>query len=366
MKLKLLIALILLGAVLLSGCTEDDITVEKITEEMQEKQDALDDYSATVRIEVTDGSDTQVMMYEILQKNPDKSKKTMILPQEEAGTIIVNNSGQSWRYDPEDDVYQIYDGPGMPGEDDQIDYSGIIEYYLNEADVSFVKVEDYEGRKSYVLLSKISEDKSSDWYYLAPELKVWIDNETWMPLKLEATDNKKYGFRGVIEYHDFKVNTGIADEEFEVPEGIEVVISKWYSDPQYLTLEEASRISNFEILTPSYLPEEYELSKVLVDNEAYKAAGEDGTFVLITYSKSGESAIYLSEEFNENKNIVRVPTIASDEETERIEINGKKGELTAYIYHDSMLDMEVNGARIVISMYPGDRDELIKMAESMQ
>jgi outer membrane lipoprotein-sorting protein len=194
MKLKLLIALIILGAVLFtSGCTENEMSVEEINEKVQQKHSSLEDYSATVRIEVTDGSETQVMMYEILQKNPDKSKKTMILPQEEAGTIIVNNSGQSWRYDPGDDVYQIYDGLGMPGEDDQIDYFGIIEYYMNEAENSFLDFEEYEGRETYVLLSKLGENKRDDWYYLAPELKVWIDNETWMPLKLEATDNDGLG-----------------------------------------------------------------------------------------------------------------------------------------------------------------------------
>jgi outer membrane lipoprotein-sorting protein len=363
MKLKLLIALILLGAVLLtSGCTENEMSVEEITEKMQEKQDALEDYSATVQITVSYGEDTQIMEYEILQKNPDKTKKTMILPHEEAGTIIVNNSGQSWRYDPEDDVYQIYDGLGMPGEDDQIDYFGIIEYYMNEADNSFLGFEEYEGRETYVLLSKLGENKRDDWYYLAPELKVWIDNETWMPLKLEATDND--GFRGVIEYQDFKVNTGITDEEFMIPEGVEVVIAKSLPNQPELTLEEAQNTSNYNILVPSYLPEGAELVKVIVDNEAYRAAGIEGTFVGLIYSNE-ETTVNIVEEFNGNRNVVMVSTLASHEKTEKITINGEEGELVAFINDNRMLDWEVDGVRILISMSLEDREELIKIAESM-
>ncbi|TQD24981.1 outer membrane lipoprotein-sorting protein [Methanolobus vulcani] len=356
MQRKLLIVLILLGVVLLtSGCTESEMSAKEITEKVQQKYSSLEDYSTTVRIAVTYGEDTQTMEYEILQKNPDKSKKTMILPQEEAGTIIVNNGGQTWRYDSEDDAYQIYDGPGMPGENEQTDYSYIIENFLNEADVSFLKVENYEGRKSYVLLSKIGDN--------TPEVKIWIDTETLMPVKLEAIDND--GSRGIVEYQDFKANTGIEDEEFMIPEDVEVVITKSLPNQPELTLEEAKNISNYNILAPSYLPEGSDLARIIVDNEAYKAAGVEGTFVGITYSNE-ETTINIIEEFNENRNIVMAPTIASHEKTEKITINGEEGELVAFINDNSTLDWEINGIRILISMYPEDREELIKVAESME
>jgi hypothetical protein len=168
----------------------------------------------------------------------------------------------------------------------------------------------------------------------------------------------------VIEYQDFKVNTGITDEEFMIPEGVEVVIAKSLPNQPELTLEEAQNTSNYNILVPSYLPEGAELVKVIVDNEAYRAAGIEGTFVGLIYSNE-ETTVNIVEEFNGNRNVVMVSTLASHEKTEKITINGEEGELVAFINDNRMLDWEVDGVRILISMSLEDREELIKIAESM-
>jgi hypothetical protein len=72
------------------------------------------------------------------------------------------------------------------------------------------------------------------------------------------------------------------------------------------------------------------------------------------------------EEFNGNRNVVMVSTLASDDRSEEITINGKDGELIAFVSENNhTLDWKTNDIRILISMDSGNREELIKIAESM-
>ncbi|WP_340820374.1 DUF4367 domain-containing protein [Methanolobus sp. WCC4] len=368
MGTKMLVILLLMAAVLLSsGCTEGEMTAEEIAEKVQQEQFALDDYSATVLMTSTSGENSQIVKYELVEKGPDRSKITMLLPQEEAGIIRVENGDQMWRYDPEDEAFVLYDGLLLP-DDYNGKYSEMIEYYLNEADIGIMGMEIYEGRETYVLLSEPKKDRNDDGGPVDFESKIWVDKETWVPLRLETTFTEGGGseLTGVVEYQDFKVNTGIEDEDFEIPEDTEVIMSGSLPIQPELTLEEAKNISANKILIPSYLPEGYEFVKVFVDTEAYKAAGEEGTFIGIIYSKEEESSIYISEEFNEGGNAVVVPSIEADEEFEVVTINGEEGKLLTFGNGDYRLDWEVNGNRVIISTYHGDRDELIKIAESMK
>ena len=370
MKRKLLLILLLMGAVLLtSGCTENEMTAGAIAEQIQKKQESINDYSATVHIENVFGGQMQTTEYQFIRKNPNMSKTVMILPEENAGTVNVRNRNLVWRYVPEHDVVQVLDMSGMNDTYPLEDYSDIVGYYLNETKVSIQGSGVYDGRRTYILLSEPVVNETSDDDFLAPVIKAWVDKETWMVLKIEATgkmdkkSDEEYDI--VIEYRDFKVNTGINDDEFAIPKDIEVEIVKDYLDlvAQEFTIEEAEDISDYNILVPSYLPEGYEFTRIMVDDETYKGSSILET-VIIIYS-NGENGIYITENFYTDTNSMPAVSDNQNLDVKSAKINGEDAELFLFSGNSKTLNWDVNNSRISVSVTM-DEEELLKMAESME
>lgn len=99
----------------------------------------------------------------------------------------------------------------------QVDSFELVEMLINENDFTLEEISSIDGRETYVIQG-IPADK-----YL-PEMKAWIDTETWMPLRLEM-HGPESSFDMTIEYRDLELNAGIPDSEFEfeIPEGAEVI-----------------------------------------------------------------------------------------------------------------------------------------------
>ncbi|WP_341537194.1 outer membrane lipoprotein-sorting protein [Methanosarcina barkeri] len=91
---------------------------------------------------------------------------------------------------------------------------------LNDTNVSLLGVEKLDNRETYLLNTNPKETgKSAAQYYT----KVWVDKETWMPLKYEMYDSSG-NLTAKVEIWDLKVNSGIPDSEFvfNIPDGAEI------------------------------------------------------------------------------------------------------------------------------------------------
>ena len=191
-------------------------------------------------------------------------------------------------------------------------------------------------------------------------MNVWIDKETWMPLKIEIITEEEY--QSIIEYRNFKVNTGITDEEFEfeIPEGAEVIDIGDFENilPQKMTVKEVQDASKFDIIMPSYLPEGYEFNYAMLTNNTIGVPNLEEA-VTFTYSNS-ENVFIISEKFYEGEK--RIDSIMGNNES--VFINDVEGKLYTMYGDSKMLQWEIDNAMISISGFL-EKDELIKIAESM-
>jgi len=314
-KYRLLFMLLLISSAIFSaGCIDEDLSAKQIAEKMQQKQDGIEDYSYTMYMTMEFDDQNMVTQADMMYKKPNKFKAVQKQPAEMAGSVSVSDGETMWMYNPQQNTVMIMEMPDMP-EQNENDYLQIIEMMLNESDFSLAGVENFDGRTTYVI--EMSPKDESD-LGMFGDMKVWVDKETWMPLKMDMKDadgNLMYS----AEYRNFQINTGISDDEFQftVPEGVEVQTMEEMMLPQTMTLEEAQEETTFDILVPSYLPDGYEFDNVMVIQGFVET-------VSLTY-RNGDERVGLSETVFEDE--PQASTIMNNAEV--IIINGVEGKLVS-------------------------------------
>ncbi|MCM1986308.1 outer membrane lipoprotein-sorting protein [Methanococcoides seepicolus] len=359
---KLTLILLITSLMLFSaGCIGEELTAAQIAEEYQQKQANIEDYSATIYMTTYLGEQEITSISSMSQKMPDKTKTTIIQAEQGEGMIMVSNGKTMWTYNPDQNSVMAMNLGSMGDFDaSQMDYTGIMQDFLDDNDYTLDGIDTVDGRGSYVISIKPNENSTSG---LVVDMKTWIDRETWMPLKFEMYDNEG-NLMIVTEYRDFEVNTGIPDSEFEfeIPEGAEVVTLDGLEDliPEEVTLDEAQELSEYDVLVPSYITEGYEFEVATVNNNT-QFFGEVQETVSITYSKDSE-ALRISEIFYGEES----PTIMENR-GEIVDINGHEGQVVSSPFGDdyASLSWNIENARMIISG-PVNSDELIKIAESME
>ncbi|AKB72104.1 hypothetical protein MSMAC_2214 [Methanosarcina mazei C16] len=198
--------------------TEDtELIAEEIAAKMQEKENSIGDSSYTLYMTTYfEGEKTQESEFDIVYKKPNM-KKTITKGTENESVMIYDGKIE-WLYDPETNIVQKIKVP----EEYQIeiDYIKLFNDILNKYDISASGNDTIDGRTAYLLEAKPKEGIEES--ILIDEIKIWVDGESWMPLKYEIYQGTQ---RIEIEIQDLKINTGIPDSEFifDVPEGAEVV-----------------------------------------------------------------------------------------------------------------------------------------------
>ena len=352
--------LLLVSALFVSGCTEE-LSAEEIAEQMQEKEASIQDYSYTMHMTSHFGEQTQKSEVRILQKKPDRMKTVTMEPEEEAGAMVVSDGEIMWTYDPKTNTVMKMEMPDTPvlGE---MDYAGIIGEFLNETDVSLLGIKEIDGRSAYVLEANPKED--GEGIQLVDGMKLWVDKETWMPLRYEMYDSDG-GLMIELEIRDLEVNTGIQDSEFvfEVPEGatVKTVDLDSFELPEEMTLEEAKESAGFEILVPEYLPEGYAFNHSMVFNNSWIAPeGQACETVSLTYENEEEDTIYLSETVYE----AEAPEAPIMNSAEDVSINGRDGKYLT-LGDMKILSWEIGNIDLSLSASL-EKDELLKIAESIR
>ena len=358
MKYKIVFVLFLVCITLFnSGCIGEDLTADQIAEKMQEKQANIEDTSATVHTITSIGDKVQETEFTMIQKNPNKLKSVATMPEEIAGQISVSNGEKMWTYDPTSNQVTILALPET-AEDFEMDYASAIGSLLNETDVSLLGTEEVDGRDTFVLMLDSKEDDGP----LSSDIKVWVDEETWTPLKIKMGTEDTYQI--IVEYRDFEVNTGVSDDvfEFEIPEGAEVIEIDDFDDllPVDMTLEEAQDASEFEILVPLYMAEGYELDHVTYSDNSLTAGLKES--VTLFYSND-EELILVSESFYESEKYSN--PLSSMMESETVSINGVEGDLYS-MYGDSIMLQWESGDVMMSISGTLDTSEIVQIAESMQ
>lgn len=203
-----------------SGCTEENLSAEEIVTQMLDKQNSIEDYSYTMYMTSYTEGKTAEIEYKTMFKKPNMSKDIITEPGKKDQIIIVSDGKFAWSYIPATNEVIKMELPDIP-EPTKSDYINAIGEFLNSTNVTLLRVEDIDGRTVYLLETSSKEKDGA--YPMIGRTKIWVDKETWMPLRYEMHDGDG-NLTTKIEIRDLKVNSGIPDSEFkfEIPDGAEV------------------------------------------------------------------------------------------------------------------------------------------------
>jgi|GEM_PF-6900801 len=307
-RLRAVAVLLLIGLTVgLAGCrggsggTAPDLSESEITEKMLAAYGTLQDYQLTMQLtlhsETIDGEETMEMESEICFQKPNKYREE-IKAGVVAGQITVTNGESMWVYTPQINEVMVLDDIRQ-GEiitetgdlRDEMLTTAVREVELAAARTVKAKV-DLGGRPAYQL--EITP-RTDDYFYGDGTAQVWIDAEDFLPRKIVSFD---YDDRPVMEvrFDNFRVNAGIADEQFSfsAPSGVNVVNVNDLpeGDPggssnyqEFADLAAAAQAAGFAAYSPGYLPAGFVRDKISL---------EQGTVLSLNYS-GGEQFIALSE-----------------------------------------------------------------------
>lgn len=340
-----------------SGCMEKNLSAEQIAAQMMDKENNTRDYSYTMHVTSYFGGEIKETETKTMFKKPNMIKSIVTEPGKENKTIIVSDGEILWSYTPDTNTVTKMK-ISKPSELTENDYTNIIDDILNDTNVTVLGVENVDGRKTYLLETTPKENDGD--YELIYKTKIWVDQETWMPLRYETYNGD--GNRTMkLEIQDLKVNTGIPDSEFkfEIPEGAKIVDMGEIKLPEELSLEEARKKASFKILTPDYLPEGYEFnSSMIYNNSQFSPENQISETVELTYIKD-KAIINLAETVSKNQ--------SSDatvmDKGENIQINGIDGKYLS-MGKTKLLTWKLGDVNL--SLYASlEKDEMLKVAESI-
>jgi outer membrane lipoprotein-sorting protein len=344
-------------ALFASGCTEKNLSAEEIATRMLDKQNSTQDYSYTMHMPSNFGGKTEEIESKIIFKKPNMFKETMTRSGKENQIISVSDGETAWSYTPDTNTVTIMKLPKV-SEPKKDDYINAVGEFLNDTNVTLLGVEKIDGRNNY-LLETIPKEKDGN-YELVYKTKMWIDEETWMPLRYE-TYNGDGNLTMKFEARDLKVNTGIPDSEFkfEIPKGAKIVDLGEIQLPENLSIEEARKKASFKILTPEYLPEGYEFNDSMIfNNSKFSPEGQISETVELTYTKD-KAIIDLTETVSKNQ-----PSGAAImDKSEDIKINGIEGK---YVSTGKMKLLTWKLGDVNLNLCASlEKDEMLKIAESI-
>jgi len=360
-KTKVLALIILISLALFASGCEEEMSAEEIATKMQEKGESIEDYSCIAYTATyAEGEKVQEIEERIMYKKPNMMKSWSI-EQGKEEIASVSDGEFLWSYDKGTNTVTKIKLPEKTPVNES-DYVGLIEDFLNKTNVSLKGMEEVDGRSTYVL--EAEQEYENEGYSPLSRTKMWVDKETWMPVKYEMYDSKE-NLVIETEMRDLEINTGIPDSEFkfEIPEGakIKVIDLEDFEVPEEMSLEEAREKASFEILIPEYVPKGYVLSYAIVDNSDETAPeGQSSETVTLNYEK-GDEFFLITQTIYESK---PEEDIMLSKTAENVSINGKEGkyinqfgDLKVLVWNLGEFEMTLTGFL--------EKAEILKIAESI-
>lgn len=360
-KTKVLALMILISLALFASGCEEELSAEEIATKMQEKGESIEDYSfIAYTATYAEGEKVQEIEERIVYKKPNMMKSWTI-EQGKEEIASVSDGEFLWSYDKGTNTVTKIKLPEKPLVNES-DYAGLIEDFLNKTNVSLLGVEEVDGRSAYVLEAEPESERER--YSPLSRTKMWVDKESWMPIKYEMYDSKE-NLVIETEMRGLEINTGIQDSEFEfeIPEGAEIKIIDLenFEPPEEKSLEEARDKASFEILIPEYVPEGYALSYAMVGNSDETALeGQGYETVIVNYHKEDEF-FQITQTIYESK---PEEDIMLSKTSENVSINGKEGKYINQFGEFKILMWNLGEFEMTLSGYL-EKAEILKIAESI-
>ena len=267
MKVINILLITIIGvSLLMAGCVETELTSEQFEQQIRAHQDSVQSF--TCRMVISSNNETMDIDYAYRQPNMIRMEYTE--PSEVAGQVIVSNGTYLWTYYPSENMVKTSSIPEYAQTNRSRD-SMFIEDLLDTCTIDLNGTGSVMGRQCYRITA------TPDDVLMPMSVEVWLDKWNWMPLRIETYQNGELLMS--MEYQDIEFNVDIPNStfEFEIPEGATVESTDETAAPMTMTIEEAQAEVSFDIKEPVYLPQGYEMARVMVTPVS---ASEDGVIIV--------------------------------------------------------------------------------------
>ena len=338
MRIRILVGGLLLCLMLFAGCQRQDVA--GIAHKMKEAADKLNTCTGEVEMTTGAGADAQTFTARQWLKKPNMLKMESEVP--EVGRMVTVSDGKRiYSYNVGKNEVMIMEmSEEMRRQQDMQQIDKAVEEFLKNYDILPAGMEKIAGRDCQIVDLKPKDAA------LFGKARLWVDTETWLPLKQEMEIS---GMKTSMVYKNIQYNVDIPDStfQFQIPPGAKVKESRM--DIKSLSLEEAKKAVDFKLLTPEYLPEGIKLQNVQVMKV-------DQDLVMLQYQLPEGKMLMITEGKPDDK--MKVP------KAEAIKIGSFEGEI-AVINNNITLSWIQDGTQIGL-MTSYDRDTVLKIASSMK
>jgi len=355
---KVCLILAPLVLLLLSACTAPP-AVDQIVARLQQAQQPQNLHTITdMVVTLPDGSQQHSVVEEWRQGVSRQRLEYRPSSDKLAGMVMVRNGNTMWTYTPADNTYTEQTLPPFTdaplGTADSLRKS--VQELLRTTQVTYTPAETIAGRPTYRIHLTPKADQPSP--FPGP-ITVWVDAETYLPLKMESSGGPGGQMVMTVQSVDYNPTFPADIFTFTPPPG-----ATRQEQPlvQMLSLEEARAQADFPLLAPTELPEGYEFVGVqLIDSNESSTKG--GRMALLMY-RGGMSVLMIAERPLTTPESGG-PLPPPEGKTETVQVRGQTGVFSQMGLAGRMLAWEENGVDIRI-VGPLSREELLTLAASMQ
>lgn len=205
-KVRFIIIAIMM--ILATGCTsskKDDVSAY---EKIQNKLIKMETYQCEATVKYISNKGENEYDTKQFCKTTGEYRIETIFPKDVEGNIVLFDGKMIWQYNPRVEGKISLNTPDKPARH-EILLSSFMENYVKSHDVS-VETADFGDGRSTVLEAKIPGDEK----YFSSE-KLWIDNETFLPVQLIIYDQDEKE-RIIVTYKTFEYNVKLDDGLFKI------------------------------------------------------------------------------------------------------------------------------------------------------
>ncbi len=281
----LLVAILALGVGGLAlAAFNGDPTPEEILTRAVEILDAAQDGHAVLSIEADTPDRSGWATLEVWGKKPPEGDpdahpkfRAEVREASEAeaqGAVAVSDGAQFWLYVPARNtvwtgvVEEMHNVEEMPAYEGELPFDSpqtFVDWLLQVSEVTLLGTEEIGGREAYTLQFVPRPEELPEVAATGGTGTAWVDQARWVPLQA-AFDGGSIG-QGQVTAELVELDMGLSDDlfTFQIPDGVEVLLIEDRL-PQHLSLDEAE--ADFDLLTPSHLPEGATLVDVMKMGDA--------------------------------------------------------------------------------------------------
>lgn len=261
------VAALLLSAGCLGSLAPDDgsetepepesLTGSELVERSQSLNATSESLHATTTMTMRDGTETQSVTYEVWQRSAGRMRMEVVDADEglAVADVMVVNGSTTWTYDA--------DANRALRMDLGLDPEQMMEFGQQLNDVAFDGMEaERVGTDTVADRSVTKVELTGNESALMPgEMTLWIDDETYYPLKQEMELPGQSGVTMTVTYEEFAPGAEISDDRlaFDPPEDAEVLDFDELPTETHDDVESADEAVPFDLPEPT-VPEAYGLN----------------------------------------------------------------------------------------------------------